>query len=89
MTDWTNFDTFALPTLGCWLLAIVSQYICKRKWLPISLTLAGCLIFATFIGLLWSGLGRPPMDFGLLTLSRRFHQDAVHTEAGPGGYFPK
>ncbi|MDP4277174.1 MAG: cytochrome c biogenesis protein CcsA [Bacteroidota bacterium] len=61
MTDWTNFDAFALPTLGCWLLAVVSLYICKRKWLPVSLTLAGCLIFATFIGLLWSGLGRPPM----------------------------
>jgi ABC-type transport system involved in cytochrome c biogenesis permease subunit len=61
MIIWENLSAFAVPTLLCWLLAIVFQYTCKNKIISLLLALFGIVIFAFFIALLWINLARPPM----------------------------
>lgn len=61
MITWSNFLTFALPVMLCWLIAIISVHFVKQKVWAIMFSLAGILVFASFVGLMWVGLERPPM----------------------------
>ena len=61
MITWSDFITFAIPVMICWLIAVISVHISAQKGWAIAFTLAGILIFASFVGLMWVGLERPPM----------------------------
>ena len=59
--SWDHFTAFAIPVLISWMLAIITLFATKRRWLNKIFTLAGIVGFATFIVLLWISLDRPPM----------------------------
>jgi ABC-type transport system involved in cytochrome c biogenesis permease subunit len=59
--SWEHFTAFAIPVLISWLLAIITLFATKKRWLNQIFTLAGIVGFATFIVLLWISLDRPPM----------------------------
>lgn len=61
MISWIHFISFALPVMICWLLAILSVHLMKRKGWTIAFAVMGILIFAAFIVLMWMGMERPPM----------------------------
>lgn len=63
--SWINFETFALVSLCCWLLAFV-LIVLKPKNPGIQtgaslLALTGIVVLAVFISLLWLRIDRPPM----------------------------
>jgi ABC-type transport system involved in cytochrome c biogenesis permease subunit len=59
--SWDHFTAFAIPVLISWMLAIITLFATKKRWLNKIFTLAGIVGFATFIVLLWISLDRPPM----------------------------
>lgn len=59
--SWDHFTAFAIPVLISWMLAIITLFASRRRWLNKIFTLAGIVGFATFIVLLWISLDRPPM----------------------------
>lgn len=59
--NWDHFTAFAIPVLISWMLAIITLFASRRRWLNKIFTLAGIVGFATFIVLLWISLDRPPM----------------------------
>lgn len=59
--SWEHFTAFAIPVLISWMLAIITLFASRRRWLNKIFTLAGIVGFATFIVLLWISLERPPM----------------------------
>ena len=59
--SWDHFTAFAIPVLISWMLAIITLFATKKRWLSKLFTLAGIAGFATFIILLWISLDRPPM----------------------------
>lgn len=59
--SWNHFTAFAIPVLISWMLAIITLFASKKRWLNKIFTLAGIVGFATFIILLWISLDRPPM----------------------------
>lgn len=59
--SWDHFTAFAIPVLISWMLAIITLFASRRRWLNKIFTLAGIVGFATFIVLLWISLERPPM----------------------------
>ena len=59
--SWEHFTAFAIPVLISWMLAIITLFATKKRWLNKIFTLAGIVGFATFIVLLWISLDRPPM----------------------------
>ena len=59
--SWDHFTAFAIPVLISWMLAIITLFASKKRWLNKIFTLAGIVGFATFIVLLWISLDRPPM----------------------------
>lgn len=59
--SWNHFTAFAIPVLISWMLAIITIFATKKRWLNQIFTLAGIVGFATFIVLLWISLDRPPM----------------------------
>ena len=58
---WNEFLWFAIPAIVCWLSAGVLVYTLKKTVIADILTLAGIIIFASFIVGLWIGQERPPM----------------------------
>jgi ABC-type transport system involved in cytochrome c biogenesis permease subunit len=62
---WTNFPLFAFITAFLWLVGIayytLSKGLNKRVFMGHLFTGLGIITLATFIGLLWHGLERPPM----------------------------
>jgi ABC-type transport system involved in cytochrome c biogenesis permease subunit len=59
--SWDHFTAFAIPVLISWMLAIITLFATKKRWLSKLFTLAGIAGFATFIIFLWISLDRPPM----------------------------
>lgn len=59
--SWNEFSWFAIPSMLLWLGAGVLVYTSVKSRIVDSLMLLGILLFATFIGLFWIGLERPPL----------------------------
>jgi len=62
---WINFEAFAAVSLICWL-AASTLVVIKPKSQPMQVwasvtAIAGTLVLAVFIGLLWLRIDRPPM----------------------------
>lgn len=60
MISWNNFIWFALPAILLWLCGAWGAWK-EKKWIANGCTLAGLLIFFSFIVLLWISLERPPL----------------------------
>ena len=58
---WDSFIFFAIAALLFWIGGAALAYRSKSKILPALLTIAGLIIFATFIAGLWVSLERPPL----------------------------
>lgn len=61
MLSWDNYIYFALPTLGCWLVAIVALHLLRRPKVGSIFAGLGLAIFAVFVTLFWISIQRPPM----------------------------
>jgi ABC-type transport system involved in cytochrome c biogenesis permease subunit len=59
---WNSFIWFALPAILAWMCAGILVYTCKKTWIIDGCMLVGIGIFAAFIGILWIGQHRPPLQ---------------------------
>lgn len=58
---WNLFIYFAGGAVALWISGAASAYKSRNKWFPTCITVAGLIIFATFIAGLWHSLERPPL----------------------------
>ncbi len=58
---WNEYLLFAIPSMGCWLLAGALVFKVKQKFWVDLLMLVGVVLFAAFIIGLWIGQERPPL----------------------------
>jgi len=58
---WNEFIYFATVSLIFWLAGLLFLYFSKKKVLPDLFIITGLLVFATFIFVLWTVVGHPPL----------------------------
>lgn len=61
MVLWDNFWIFALLSAILWVAGALASYCTRRKALPLCLSIAGSLVLASFIAMMWISLKRPVM----------------------------
>ena len=60
---WNAFETYALITSICWVIAMASSFNKKNIWPTITniTAITGVMVMAVFITQLWINLERPPL----------------------------
>lgn len=59
--SWHEFPWFALPAMALWIFAGIAAFRSKNAIAIHGSMIAGLIVFAAFITLLWMGLERPPL----------------------------
>ena len=60
MNSWDTFIYYAAISVICWVAGTIAAFRQKRKT-AIVLSVGGSLLFLSFIAVMWSTLGRPPL----------------------------